>query len=241
MNDHILSPHLDLWQKTSNWQPSPELLQQWQNLYQEILEINSFLNLTRITSSEEFWEKNLWDSLAPIADYNLQDKKIIDIGTGGGFPGLPIALAFPNAKLILMDSITKKINFINNYCAKYQLNNVETLVDRAEVIGQNINHREQYDFVTIRAVASVSICLEYSLPLLKIGGISILYRGNLSDEEKTTIQRVSHKLGGRILKIKNQNTPINNNTRHCIYIEKIKNTHKKYPRQIGLPTKNPLS
>ena len=238
---NFLPDNLELWQKTTNWQPSSEQKKLWQDLYSEILAINQYLNLTRITTPEEFWEKNLWDSLAPILNYDLSNKKIIDIGTGGGFPGFPIALTFPDAQVVLMDSINKKINFINSFANKLNLKNVSTLVNRAEIIGQHINHREQYDFATIRAVAQISVCLEYSLPLLKQGGISILYRGNLSIEERDTIDTVAYKLGGKLVEINNQNTPINNNIRHCIYVEKVKPTPNKYPRPVGKPSKNPLN
>ena len=239
--NNTLPSHLDLWQQTTNWQPSPQQLELWQQFYTEIIAINQHLNLTRITTPAEFWEKNIWDSLAPIIDFDLTNKKIIDIGTGGGFPGLPIALTFPQARLVLMDSIAKKINFINNFITHLKLTNVSTLVDRVEAIGQQNKHRQQYDFVTIRAVADVSVCLEYSLPLLKQGGISILYRGNLSEAEKKIVTQVSAQLGGKVIKITNQNTPLNNNIRHCIYLEKVNDTPNKYPRAVGKPVKNPLS
>ncbi|BAQ65632.1 16S rRNA (guanine(527)-N(7))-methyltransferase RsmG [Geminocystis sp. NIES-3709] len=240
ITENILPTYEQLWKKTTNWTPSAENLKLWQELYNEILEANKYLNLTRITTPEEFWEKNLWDSLAPILEYDLKDKKIIDIGTGGGFPGLPISIVFPDAKLTLMDSVAKKINFIKEVAKKLNLTNIDTLVDRAEVIGQDQNYRKQYDFALIRAVAEISVCLEYSLPLLKIGGITILYRGNLTEEEKIKIDEITHKLGGKVVKITNQNTPIQNHHRHCIYIEKVKLTSKKYPREVGKPTKFPL-
>lgn len=237
---NILPSHESLWQSTTNWIPTAEIRRSWQNLYNEILEINPHLNLTRITTPEEFWEKNLWDSVAPILDYDLRDKKIIDIGTGGGFPGVPIAIVFPEAKLTLMDSIQKKIKFIDYLSQKLDLKNIQTLVNRAEVIGQDKNYRKRFDFALIRAVSEISVCLEYSLPLLKIGGIAILYRGKLTEEEKIKCEEVSHKLGGKVVKITNKNTPIQQNIRHCIYIEKIKLTDKKYPREVGKPVKSPL-
>jgi 16S rRNA (guanine527-N7)-methyltransferase len=240
INEQILPTYEQLWQETTNWIPSIKQQELWQQLYDEILVINKHLNLTRITTTEEFWEKNLWDSLAPILEYDLMDKKIIDIGTGGGFPGLPIAMAFPEAKLTLMDSVAKKIKFINDFSQKLNLKNIETLTDRVEIIGQDQNHRKQYDFALIRAVAEISVCLEYSLPLLKIGGIAILYRGNLTEEENNIIEKTAHKLGGKVIKINNKNTPINNHTRHCIYVEKVKLTSKKYPREIGKAVKSPL-
>lgn len=238
--DNILPTYEKLWQKTTNWTPSEEIIKLWQELYSEILAINKHLNLTRITTTEEFWEKNLWDSLAPILEYDLTDKKIIDIGTGGGFPGLPIAMTFPEAKLTLMDSVAKKIKFINEFSQKSNLKNIETLTNRAEIIGQDKNYRKQYDFALIRAVSEISVCLEYSLPLLKIGGIAILYRGNLTQEEKIISEKTAHKLGGKVIKITSNNTPIQNHIRHCIYIEKIKLTATKYPREVGKPTKMPL-
>ncbi|MGI0479540.1 16S rRNA (guanine(527)-N(7))-methyltransferase RsmG [Geminocystis sp. CENA526] len=238
--NNLLPTYEDLWKSTTNWIPSAENLQLWQGIYDEILAINQHLNLTRITTPEEFWEKNLWDSLAPVLEYDFNHKKIIDIGTGGGFPGIPISIVFPDAELTLMDSVAKKINFIKEVAKKLNLTNINTLVDRAEAIGQDQNHRKHYDFAVIRAVAEISVCLEYSLPLLKIGGIAILYRGNITEEEKLKIEEVSHKLGGKLMKITNQNTPLQNHIRHCIYIEKVKLTAKKYPREIGKPTKSPL-
>ncbi|WP_308256072.1 16S rRNA (guanine(527)-N(7))-methyltransferase RsmG [Geminocystis sp. GBBB08] len=175
MNNNLLPTYQQLWQNTTNWTPSEEIQNLWEKLYNEILSINKHLNLTRITTSEEFWEKNLWDSLAPILEYDLTDKNIIDIGTGGGFPGLPIAIAFPEAKLTLMDSVAKKIKFISEFSQKLNLKNIKILINRAEIIGQDQNYRKQYDFALIRAVAEISVCLEYSLPLLNIGGIAILY------------------------------------------------------------------
>lgn len=236
----ILPHHLELWQNSLNWTPTPQILAQWQELYQHILITNQHLNLTRITTPEEFWEKNLWDSLAPIINFDLAEKKVIDIGTGAGFPGLPCAIAFPQTEFILMDSIAKKINFINEIKQSLNLTNISTLINRAEVIGQDLNHRNQYDFALIRAVSEISVCLEYTLPLLKQGGIAILYRGKVEDIEIKKIPEIAQKLGGELREIINKNTPISNHIRHNIYVKKIENTPKKYPREVGKPVKNPL-
>jgi len=236
----ILPHHLELWQNSLNWTPSSQVLTQWQELYQQILTTNQHLNLTRITTPEEFWEKNLWDSLAPIIDYDLKDKIVIDIGTGAGFPGLPSAIASPETEFILMDSVAKKINFINDIKSKLNLTNINTLINRAEIIGQDQNHRNKYDFALIRAVAEISVCLEYTLPLLKQGGIAILYRGNIEEKETKKISNITSKLGGELIEIINKNTPINNHIRHNIYVKKIGKTPKKYPREVGKPVKNPL-
>ncbi len=236
----ILPHHLELWQNSLNWTPSPQVLTQWQELYQYILTTNQHLNLTRITTPEEFWEKNLWDSLAPIIHYDLKDKIVIDIGTGAGFPGLPSAIASPETEFMLMDSVAKKVNFINGIKSKLKLTNIDTLINRAEIIGQDENHRNKYDFALIRAVAEISVCLEYTLPLLKQGGIAILYRGNIEEKDIEKISNIARKLGGELREIINKNTPINNHIRHNIYVKKISNTPKKYPREVGKPAKNPL-
>ncbi|MGY6530800.1 MAG: 16S rRNA (guanine(527)-N(7))-methyltransferase RsmG [Cyanobacterium sp.] len=230
----------DIWQKTTNWQPNPHQQLLFDQLYSKIIETNKYLNLTRITTPEEFWEKNLWDSLAPLMAYDLNNKKIIDIGTGGGFPGIPSAIAFPLGQFTLMDSTTKKINFITQVSQDLNLTNITTLVDRAERIGQEKSYRNQFDFALIRAVAETSVCLEYTLPLLKKDGIAILYRGNWTMEEEEKTKKVAKILGGNIEKIINQNTPLNDNIRHCIYIKKIDKTPKQYPREVGKPVKQPL-
>jgi len=230
----------DIWQETTNWQPSPDQQLLFDELYNKIIETNKYLNLTRITTLEDFWEKNLWDSLAPLMGYDLNNKKIIDIGTGGGFPGIPGAIAFNRGQFTLMDSTTKKINFIAQLAQDLDLKNIMTLVDRAETIGQDKAYRNQFDFALIRAVAETSVCLEYTLPLLKKNGTAILYRGNWTQEEEDKSKKIAQLLGGNIEKIVNQNTPINKNIRHCIYVKKIGNTPKQYPREVGKPVKQPL-
>lgn len=236
----MLPEYLDLWKKSLNWIPAAEILAKWEQLYQEILITNRHLNLTRITSPEEFWEKNIWDSLAPIIKYNLVGRKIIDIGTGAGFPGVPCAIAYPETEFVLMDSIGKKIKFIKETKEKLNLTNISTLTNRAEIVGQDKNHRNQYDFALIRAVSEISVCLEYTLPLLKQGGIAILYRGNIEEIEREKIPKIADKLGGELIEIINKNTPISNHIRHNIYVKKIGNTPKKYPREVGKPVRNPL-
>lgn len=230
----------DLWQQTTQWQPNQTQQLLFDQLYTQIITTNKYLNLTRITTPEEFWEKNLWDSLAPILPYDFNNKNIIDIGTGGGFPGVPSAIAFPSGNFTLMDSTRKKINFIVQLTTALKLNNIKTLVDRAENIGQNKQYRNKFDFALIRAVAETSVCLEYTLPLLKKNGTAILYRGNWTSAEEHHSKKIAQQLGGEIEKISNQNTPINNNIRHCIYVKKTHNTPRQYPREVGKPVKQPL-
>ncbi|MEC4893165.1 MAG: 16S rRNA (guanine(527)-N(7))-methyltransferase RsmG [Oscillatoria sp. PMC 1051.18] len=239
-----------IWQKTLQWQPEPQQNHLFQQLYEEILSGNSQLNLTRITEPKEFWEKHLWDSLQGIAPLAFADKlhsnvslekaNLIDIGTGAGFPGIPVAIAVPHCHVTLLDSTAKKITFLNSLLVKLNLPNVKTLTARAEAIGQQSQHREAYDFALIRAVGSVSVCAEYALPLLKIGGIAILYRGNWTDEEQKSLSEAVKQLGGTIESIEGFQTPLSKSIRHCVYLGKRKPSPQKFPRAIGIPTQQPL-
>jgi 16S rRNA (guanine527-N7)-methyltransferase len=233
---------VDLWQETLNWQPNLEQQSCYQHLYTEILKGNQLLNLTRITDPEEFWEKHLWDSLRGIKEW-LQPTapafRAIDVGTGAGFPGIPIAIACPNWQVTLLDSTRKKIAFLETLLATLGVT-APTMVARAEQVGQMAAHRESYDLALIRAVATASACAEYTLPLLKLGGIAVLYRGQWLDEETAALQRVVQQLGGTIDQVEQFVTPFSQSLRHCIYLKKIYPTHPEFPRSVGVPTQKPL-
>jgi 16S rRNA (guanine527-N7)-methyltransferase len=231
-----------IWQETIDWCPTAEQQVQLQFLYVAVVTANQRLNLTRITEPEEFWEKHLWDSVRGVGDLiNLQSpRQVIDIGTGAGFPGLPLAIAKPDWQLTLVDSTAKKIGFIEEVTPELGLNNVRPLVSRIEELGQDKTHRHQYDIALIRAVAAPNICAEYALPLVKIGGTAILYRGNWTDEEAESLEIAVAKLGGEIGKIDRFTTPLSHSIRHCIQIQKTANTHPYYPRNVGIPTLKPL-
>ncbi|NES84464.1 MAG: 16S rRNA (guanine(527)-N(7))-methyltransferase RsmG [Moorea sp. SIO2B7] len=246
--DYISLPNLnEIWQKTLEWQPNEQQQQQFQQLYEEILAGNRQLNLTRITEVKDFWEKHLWDSLAGLVGLGLiteietrQTKTVIDIGTGAGFPGIPLAIALPKWKVTLLDSTCKKITFLNILITQLGILNVKTLTGRAEQIGQEKYHREAYDIALVRAVGSPSVCAEYALPLLKLGGIAILYRGNWSDEDTNNLQPAVKQLGGEIKSIEKLTTPLSQSSRHCIYLHKLSPTHPKFPRAVGVPSQQPL-
>src|ERR687886_2909172 len=196
MNDleTLLLPEMvDIWQQTLNWQPTTEQQRLFQQLYEAILQGNRQLNLTRITEPLEFWEKHLWDSLRGVwlqesemrnqeseskNETQPQSLKLIDIGTGAGFPGLPVAIAFPHHVVTLLDSTRKKISFLDVLIAKLGIKNVTTSIGRAETISHQPQHRQTYDIALLRAVAPAPICAEYALPFLKTGGLAILYRGH---------------------------------------------------------------
>ncbi|NJK54992.1 MAG: 16S rRNA (guanine(527)-N(7))-methyltransferase RsmG [Pleurocapsa sp. SU_5_0] len=240
---NVLPPMNQIWSQTLNWQPSDAQEQLFQQVYQEVLEGNRQQNLTRITSPEDFWEKHLWDSLSgiialeEILSHKLQ---IIDVGTGAGFPGIPLAIAFPHWRITLLDSTRKKITFVNDLITKLQLENATGIVARAEELGRIPGDRASYDLALVRAVSKPSVCAEYSLPFVKKGGLAILYRGHWSDEDTASLAAAATQLGGKIELIHRWETPLSKGIRHCIYLRKISTTAKKFPRAVGIPEKQPL-
>ena len=234
----------DLWQETLNWQPDANQLAQFQEFYALILESNRQLNLTRITEPSDFWEKHLWDSLRGIfrllSSPHSTPFQAIDIGTGAGIPGVPIAIVRPDWTMTLLDSTRKKINFVQDTVETLKLDNIKTAVDRVEQIGHDRHHREHYDLALIRAVATASVCAEYTLPLLKVGGLAILYRGQWTLEEAQGLALAVEQLGGAIETTEAFVTPLTQSTRHCIHLRKVALTPSTFPRTIGIPTQDPL-
>ncbi|WP_373544479.1 16S rRNA (guanine(527)-N(7))-methyltransferase RsmG [Chamaesiphon sp.] len=236
-------PNMDkMWQETIDWCPTAQQQSQLQSLYSEVVSANQQLNLTRIIAPEEFWEKHLWDSLRGVGDLinHPLELKVIDLGTGAGFPGLPLAIARTDWQMTLVDSTAKKVGFIEYIAPELGLTNTHPLVSRIEALGQERQHRHQYDLALIRAVSSANVCAEYTLPLVKVGGTAILYRGNWTDEEATSLELAVAKLGGEISKIDRFTTPISDSIRHCIWLHKTTDTHPYYPRAVGIPTLKPL-
>lgn len=246
MNAIATLPDLnEQWQTSLDWSPNPLENALFKQLFTQICEANRQFNLTRITEPEAFWEKHLWDSLSLVLlgkdSLDLsQPLRVIDIGTGGGFPGMPIAIAFPHCAITLLDATHKKIRFLQTLAAELALKNVETYLGRAEAIGQDPLSRETFDLALLRAIADPSICAEYALPLLKVGGTAILYRGHWAQEEEERLKIALSKLGGELSIVRALTTPLTQSTRHGIYIQKIAPTSYQYPRAIGIPSQYPL-
>lgn len=226
-NTPLLPEMTQLWQPTLNWQPTTEQQCKFQRLYELILQGNRQLNLTRITDPLEFWEKHLWDSLrgiAPLLPTNAATQTaiqhVIDIGTGAGFPGVPVAIALASWTVTLLDSTRKKITFLDTLLDQLDIHNATTLLGRAEIVSKQMQHRQTYDIALIRAVGSADLCAEYALPLLKPGGLAVLYRGHWTKAEAEALQSAVKQLGGVIEGIEEFTTPLSQSIRHCLYLRK---------------------
>jgi 16S rRNA (guanine527-N7)-methyltransferase len=221
----MLPELFSVWQDTLNWQPTPQQQALFQQLYQEILQGNKKLNLTRITEPEAFWEKHLWDSLAGISPWLNADEffpEVIDIGTGAGFPGLPIAIVKPQSTMTLLDSTQKKIVFLEQLITQLNLKNVSTITGRAERVNLVPSYEKHFDLALVRAVAAPPICAKYALPFLKTGGIAILYRGNWTTEEEQELETIAKKWGGQLQSVEAFQTPLTHSNRHCVFLKKVK-------------------
>ena len=211
-------------------------------LYKQILkEWNQKINITSITDDTEIDVKHFIDSLTPL-NVNLFEHgiKIIDIGTGGGFPGIPLKIVREDLDMVLLDSLNKRIRFLDEVINKLELENIIAIHGRAEELGRNASHRGKYDIAISRAVASLDTLSEYSLPFVKVGGYFISMKGPDFDEELSEAEKGIKILGGRIEDTKLITLPGSDITHSLIIIEKIKETPTKYPRGGGKPKKNPL-
>nr|WP_215610180.1 16S rRNA (guanine(527)-N(7))-methyltransferase RsmG [Leptothoe spongobia] len=251
MTETITEPlpvNSEIWQETLQWQPSTAQQALFDSLYQGVLDGNRQVNLTRITEPAEFWEKHLWDSLSGLAPWYEPEKpewlptvkRVIDIGTGGGFPGVPVAISRPQWQVTLLDSTRKKIAFLETLCQQLGLTNTDCLVERAETVGKDPKHRAQYDLAMVRAVGPASTCAEYALPLLKKSGFAIIFRGQWTDEEEELFMGALDTLGGELVAVCSWETPLTQGNRHCLYIKKVAKTEKEFPRHVGIPAKHPL-
>ena len=205
---------------------------------QELLEWNKKINLTAIEDENEIILKHFIDSLT-VQKYIKNAQNIIDIGTGAGFPGIPLAIVNEKSNIVLLDSLNKRINFLNNVIQKLELSNVKAIHGRAEDLAKIVQHREKYDIVISRAVAPFNVLLEYMLPFNKVNSYTIAMKGS-NIEEVDISNNALKKLGGKIEKIEKINLPNTDIKRNIIIVRKIEETSKKFPRKAGIPKKEPL-
>lgn len=204
-----------------------------------LLEWNEKINLTAITEEEEVIKKHFIDSLT-ISKYVDENSKIIDVGTGAGFPGIPLKIANESLEVTLLDALNKRLNFLNDVIEKNDLKNIQTVHFRAEEAGKNKAYREKFNIATSRAVAALNVLVEYLLPFVKVGGRCICMKGSNAKEEIENSKKAIKLLGGEIESIEEFCLPDSDMERTIIVIKKVSNTPAKYPRKAGTPAKDPI-
>ncbi|MGN0318043.1 MAG: 16S rRNA (guanine(527)-N(7))-methyltransferase RsmG [Lachnospira sp.] len=246
---------------------SDKQYEQFDKYYETLVEWNEFMNLTGITEYSEVLLKHFVDSLVlklPVHQYaglatfsddendninvireiksffDRNNLTLIDVGTGAGFPGLPIKIAYPEIKVTLLDSLNKRLNFLNEVITRLNLSDINTVHSRAEDGGKNKLLREHFDISVSRAVANLSTLVEYNLPFVKVGGYFVAYKSGDIDEEVYNARNAVKLLGGKIELVYKFRLPGSDIERSLVYVKKEKNCPSKYPRKAGLPSKEPL-
>ncbi|GAP04901.1 16S rRNA methyltransferase GidB [Fructobacillus tropaeoli] len=221
---------------------SDQQIDQFDRYFSLLVETNKEFNLTAITDHDEVYLKHFYDSLT-LAFYQpalkVAEPTLIDIGSGAGFPAIPLKIALPNLKVTLVDSLNKRVNFLKTVVADLGLENVTVLHGRAEDFGQDQKMRESFDYATARAVARTAVLAEYTLPFVKLGGQLLVMKGSAGEDELKAGKKALQTLGGQLKESFTFTLP-NQDPRMIQIIDKVQQTPKKYPRQAGTPSKKPL-
>lgn len=228
-----------LYSKQMNIMFSDKQINQFYKYMNLLIKWNEKINLTAITEPKDIILKHFIDSLT-VDKYIKNEELLVDVGTGAGFPGIPIKIFRPDIRVVLVDSLNKRINFLNEVINELELQKIEAIHSRVEEFGKNKNYREKFDIVTARAVANLSVLSEYLLPLVKIGGKCICMKGNEIEQELDNSKNAIKTLGGKVNKVEKFKLPESDINRHIIIIDKIKDTPSKFPRKPGIPSKEPI-
>ncbi|WP_302187514.1 16S rRNA (guanine(527)-N(7))-methyltransferase RsmG [uncultured Lactobacillus sp.] len=217
--------------------------QQFKTYFKELITVNEHVNLTRITEEDEVYLKHFYDSLTPlllVPEVFTEGAKVCDVGAGAGFPSLPIKILRPDLRLTIVDSLGKRLKFLQELLDKLEISGVELVHGRAEDVGQNPAYREQFDLVTARAVARMSVLSEYCLPLAKTGGKFVALKGPKAASELADAKKALDTLGGKVSFSQEFTLAGTEEERTIVVVDKIKKTPAKYPRQAGTPNRKPL-
>ncbi|MRG87957.1 16S rRNA (guanine(527)-N(7))-methyltransferase RsmG [Salinibacillus xinjiangensis] len=220
---------------------SEQQMEQFSIYYHTLVEWNEKMNLTSITDEEEVYLKHFYDSISAAFYFDFQKvTTLCDVGAGAGFPSLPIKIIFPHLEVTIVDSLNKRITFLEHLANQLKLDKVTFYHDRAEIFGRNKQHREQYDVVSARAVARMSVLSELCLPLTKVGGTFLAMKGAKFKEEERESKKAVQILGGEWKDVFSFQLPEEDSMRYMAIIDKMKSTPKAYPRKPGTPNKNPI-
>lgn len=220
---------------------SSEQMQQFERYYELLVEWNEKMNLTAIVEKEEVYLKHFFDSITAAFYHDFSKPfSLCDVGAGAGFPSIPLKICFPNLKVTIVDSLQKRVTFLNQLATDLSLENVTFYHDRAETFGRREDIRESFDIVTARAVARLSVLSELCLPLVKVGGAFIAMKGAAAQDELESGKHAVQVLGGEVKQISTFQLPMEESERNILYIEKRRKTPKKYPRKPGMPNKVPI-
>lgn len=220
---------------------SQQQMDQYDTYYQMLVEWNEKMNLTAITDKPDVYLKHFYDSVSAAFYFDFKRPlNVCDVGAGAGFPSIPLKIAFPEIKVTIVDSLNKRITFLEELAKKLGLENTTFIHDRAETFGKNPAHREKYEVVMARAVARMSVLSELCLPLVKVGGTFIAMKGNQAGEELQVGEKAITTLGGKLEAVHSFTLPIEESERNILIIQKQKPTPKLYPRKPGTPNKTPI-